>query len=430
MTTITNVGWYLFSTDADKSWNELKINWGLENCTVYQYIYELSGVPIANETQLGNNNWSPINVGNNNNPSLTKYKAYWVRVTDIPVQSSTIFTYSDGTTTTSDDTQITTNSYTIPENGSLTGVNIGTKVVSIEDDAFEGILTLSSITFDDNSQLTTIGNDAFHSFNNNYVTEIHIPSSVESIGDMAFSGYGSITSLEFDTNSSLNHIGNAAFYYVASNLKNKNDETLSPLNITIPNNVKTIDSYAFSEATRLSSVSFGDDSKLTTLGEFVFFNTDISSLSIPKEVSDISFNSLYGMYELTSINVNVNNEWYKSIDDVLFNSNSTTLIQYPINKTDTSYKIPTTVLQVENWAFQLMSNMTEITIPKSVTSIESDAFNGAKKLKTVNIHKNAVSELNKMSPSPNIPTSSGTMDTFFGASLPNDETFTINVIES
>jgi len=86
MTTITNVGWYLFSTDADKSWSDLKINWGLENCTVYHYIYELSGVPIANETQLGNDNWSPINVGNNNNPSLTKYKAYWVRVTDISVK--------------------------------------------------------------------------------------------------------------------------------------------------------------------------------------------------------------------------------------------------------------------------------------------------------------------------------------------------------
>ena len=428
MTTITNVGWYLFSTDTDKSWNELKINWGLENCTVYQYIYELSGVPIANETQLGNNNWSPINVGNNNNPLLTKYKAYWVHVTEIPVKSPTTFTYSDGTTTTSDDAQITTDSYTIPENGSLTGVNIGTKVVSIEDDAFISISTLSSITFDENSQLTTIGNSVFKTYNTD-VTEIHIPSSVESIGDNAFQGYGSITSLEFGTNSSLTHIGNAAFYYVASNLKN-NNETLSPLNITIPNNVTTIDSYAFSEAARLSSVSFGDESKLTTLGEYVFFNTDISSLSIPKTVSDISFNSLYGMHELTSINVNVNNEWYKSIDGVLFNKDSNVLIQYPINKKGTSYTIPSTVLQVENWAFQLMSNMTEITIPKSVTSIESDAFNGAKKLKTVNIHKNAVSELNKMSPSPNIPTSSGTMDTFFGASLPNDETFTINVIES
>lgn len=426
MTTITNVGWYLFSTDTDKSWNELKINWGLENCTVYQYIYELSGVPIANETQLGNNNWSPVNVGNNNNPSLTKYKAYWVHVTEIPVKSPTTFTYSDGTTTTSDDAQITTDSYTIPENGSLTGVAFGQIVTTIEDDAFEGISTLSSITFDDNSQITTIGNNAFDTYNN-YVTEIHIPSSVESIGDYAFQGYGSITSLEFGTNSSLTHIGRAAFYYVASNVTN-NNETLSPLNITIPNNVTTIVSYAFSEATRLSSVSFGDDSKLTTLGEFVFFDTDISSLSIPKTVSDISFNSLYGMHKLTSINVNVNNEWYKSIDGVLFNKDSNVLIQYPINKKGTSYTIPITVLQVENWAFQLMSNMTEITIPKSVTSIESDAFNGAKKLKTVNIHKNAVSELNKMSPSPNIPTSSGTMDTFFGASLPNDETFTINVI--
>jgi len=426
MNTITNVGWYLFSTDTDKSWNELKINWGLENCTVYQYIYELSGVPIANETQLGNNNWSPINVGNNNNPTLIKYKAYWVRVTEIPVKSPTTFTYSDGTTTTSDDAQITTDSYTIPENGSLTGVAFGQIVTTIEDDAFISISTLSSITFDENSQLTTIGNSVFKTYNTD-VTEIHIPSSVESIGNNAFQGYVSITSLEFGTNSSLTHIGSAAFYYVASNVTN-NNETLSPLNITIPNNVTTIDSYAFSEATRLSSVSFGDDSKLTTLGEFVFFDTDISSISIPKVVSDISFNSLYGMHKLTSINVN--NGWYKSIDGVLFNKDSNVLIQYPINKTGTSYTIPSTVLQVENWAFQLTSNLTEITIPASVSSIRNAAFTGAKILKTVNIHKNAVSELNKMSPSPNIPTSSGTMDTFFGASLPNDETFTINVIES
>ena len=80
---ITGTGWYLFSTATDQSWNDVKDVWGLTYSTVHQYIYELSGVPITNGTTLTSNNWTPIDISNNN-PILNQYIAYWVNVTSIP----------------------------------------------------------------------------------------------------------------------------------------------------------------------------------------------------------------------------------------------------------------------------------------------------------------------------------------------------------
>jgi hypothetical protein len=79
---ITTTGWYLLSTSSEQTWDNAKTYWGLTNSTVYQYIYELSGVPIQIGTPLTNNNWTPIDVSNNN-PVLKPYKGYWVNVTSI-----------------------------------------------------------------------------------------------------------------------------------------------------------------------------------------------------------------------------------------------------------------------------------------------------------------------------------------------------------
>jgi hypothetical protein len=79
---ITTTGWYLLSISSEQTWDNAKTYWGLTNSTVYQYIYELSGVPIQTGTLLTNNNWTPIDVSNNN-PVLKPYKGYWVNVTSI-----------------------------------------------------------------------------------------------------------------------------------------------------------------------------------------------------------------------------------------------------------------------------------------------------------------------------------------------------------
>ena len=78
---------------------------------------------------------------------------------------------------------------------------------------------------------------------------------------------------------------------------------------------------------------------------------------------------------LTEITVDATNSLYSSAGGVLFNKSQTTLIGYPAGKVG-SYIIPNSVTTIDTWGFSCSTNLTTITIPDSVTSIGSCAFNG------------------------------------------------------
>jgi hypothetical protein len=118
---------------------------------------------------------------------------------------------------------------------------------------------------------------------------------------------------------------------------------------SIPSSVTSIDSNAFYYCSGLTSVTIG--SGVTSIG-------------------DLAFSYCRG---LTAINVEENNNYYASVDGVLFNKARTTLIQCPASKTG-AYSIPSSVTSIGSSAFYYCSGLTSVTIPSSVTSIGSDAF--------------------------------------------------------
>jgi len=73
----------------------------------------------------------------------------------------TVFTYSDNSQSTTNDTTITSSSYVIPSGQSLTKASIGTTVTTIGANAFNGETSLFEVTFEPVSILTTIGFSAF-----------------------------------------------------------------------------------------------------------------------------------------------------------------------------------------------------------------------------------------------------------------------------
>ena len=118
--------------------------------------------------------------------------------------------------------------------------------------------------------VTSIGNSAF---SGSSPTSITIPSSVTSIGDYAFQ------------NSSLT-------------------------SITIPASVTNLGRGAFSWCYGLESVTFGENSKLTTIGTTAFNNcANLSSITIPASVTSIGRDA-FGMSGLASAVFENTNGWY------------------------------------------------------------------------------------------------------------------------
>ena len=134
----------------------------------------------------------------------------------------------------------------------------------------------------------------------------------------------------------------------------------------------------------IAEVVIGDG--VTSIGWYAFaYCTSLTSITIPASVTDISSYAFYGCASLADIIVDTNNDDYTSKDGVLFNDDKTTLIQYPIGKTTTTYTIPDSVTSIGDNAFNACKKLTSITIPASVTSIGDYAFFNCTSLTSITI---------------------------------------------
>jgi hypothetical protein len=84
------------------------------------------------------------------------------------------------------------------------------------------------------------------------------------------------------------------------------------------------------------------------------------------------------------------NSFYSSVDGVLFNKSTNTLIRCPEGKAG-NYTVPTSVTNIGDSAFVMCTSLPNITIPNSVTSIESYAFASCSNLTGVYFRGNAPS---------------------------------------
>jgi len=108
-----------------------------------------------------------------------------------------------------------------------------------------------------------------------------------------------------------------------------------------------------------------------------------TTYTIPSSVTSIEFYAFLGASNLTDILVDANNTQYKDISGVLFNISGDTLIQYPIGNSRQDYEISSIVNTINSYSFFGATNLYDITIPPSVTSIGKNAFITTTNLKTV-----------------------------------------------
>ena len=115
----------------------------------------------------------------------------------------------------------------------------------------------------------------------------------------------------------------------------------------------------------------------------------LESILIPATVSsmgsDTGFADFWECSNLKAITVDENNNYYASVDNVLFNKEKTKLIRYAPAKRDEEYEIPSTVTEINQNAFNVCSNLISLSIPASVIKMGYGAFQGCTALRQVNI---------------------------------------------
>ena len=285
----------------------------------------------------------------------------------------------------------------------LTSITIGNGVTSIGDAAFRDCTGLTSVTIPDS--VTSIGSSAFAYCYS--LTSITIPDSVTSIGEYAFYGCSGLTSVTISD--SVTSIGERAFY-----------SCRGLTSITIPDSVTSIGYFAFYRCSGLTSVTIGDG--VTSIGEDAFSGCIKLVEVYNKSVLDIAAGSTeHGNvgYNAKNVYTKEGGSWFTDTADgfrffydgeqgyLMGYYGSKTAIDLPASFTAydgalvesyaiykyafegcadlTSITIPDSVTSIEYCAFYNCTALTSITIPNSVTSIGDGAFEGCSSLESITI---------------------------------------------
>ena len=152
--------------------------------------------------------------------------------------------------------------------------------------------------------------------------------------------------------------------------------------LTIPNGVTNIGTYAFAACGSLTGVTIPNS--VSSIGGFAFGRSGLTNVTIPNSVANIGDAAFSSCPNLTNIMVDPLNPAFSSVDGVLFNESQTTLVDYPAGKVG-YYAIPNSVTIISSGAFADCSSLTSITMPYGVTSIGGIAFSGCSSLTNLTI---------------------------------------------
>lgn len=144
--------------------------------------------------------------------------------------------------------------------------------------------------------------------------------------------------------------------------------------------VTTIESSGFQSAA-LSSVII--PKSIVSIDQSAFNSCrSLASVKIHSAVKTIGRETFSGCTSLTVIDLDSENEYFSTINNVLFNKEQTELLCYPAGKKG-SYIVPDSVKTIAIYSFSGSSELTEIDIPEGVNTIGTYAFRSCSKLNNV-----------------------------------------------
>ena len=142
--------------------------------------------------------------------------------------------------------------------------------------------------------------------------------------------------------------------------------------------VKKIDCFQYC---KIESVKI--PSSVTEIGESAFAHcASLSAFTVPSQIRTIGVCAFEGCKNLQEIKVDPSNQFFTSVDGVLYDKQKTKLLASPGGKTNCN--ILSGVKTIGFAAFR-DSKLESVIVPRSVNTIESSAFWGCKQMKSIDI---------------------------------------------
>lgn len=236
----------------------------------------------------------------------------------------------------------------------------------------------------------------------NGLTSITIPRSLKSIGDNAFYRCNNLKTVNISDLAAWCAIDFTKNYSNPNSYLYLNGEKVDIYNFTIPNGTKRIGNYAFYNSSfssisipnsveaigigafencyNLSSITLPDG--LKSIGENAFYKTMINEVTIPQSVTSIGNNAFY-FYSFYSVGsaIKINIADLKSWCGITFASSiapkKTLLLNGEVIK---DLVIPDGVTTINSFAFYGCESLEFVSLPSSLTSIGTEAFTGCNSL--------------------------------------------------
>lgn len=191
-------------------------------------------------------------------------------------------------------------------------------------------------------------------------TIINIPENVKIIGAEAFKDQTKIEKINFSDG--VEELKKGAF-----------ERCISISNITMPKTLLRIGEKAFSRCYHLSYVALNDE--IEEIDDQAFsFCPQIKQIWIGNNAKIISPTAFNGCTHLSNISIADDNEYYKSIDGILYDKDVMRIVRCPEGVIDSFIDLPRSIVEIGSYAFAHCSNVVNISIPSITTKICEFAF--------------------------------------------------------
>ena len=179
-------------------------------------------------------------------------------------------------------------------------------------------------------------------------SSVSIPDSVKTIGAEAFAGNTSLTA------------------------------------INLGKNVTTIEYGAFKDCSYLNSITIPDT--VTFIGNGAFSNNSaLKKISLPKNLESLGSGVFAGCKNLSTISIDKDNPNFIFDKNVLYNKDKTKIYYFAQGSKATSYNMPDSVIDIDEYAFWGNESLKEIMISTNLSEIPSYAFSNCKNLLAISV---------------------------------------------